>query len=92
MIFQAADIWSLGVTLFSLVFGQVPFHDENILSLYNKIRVQTLCFPDYKDISPELKDLIAKMLIKDPNARITLPEIKVKNHFQKVSLTLWFAF
>jgi serine/threonine protein kinase len=75
--FQAADIWSLGVTLYSLVVGQVPFHDENILALYNKIRVQALSFPDDKDISPELKDLVTKMLVKDPNKRITLPEIKV---------------
>ena len=28
-------------------------------------------------ISPELKDLIGKMLVKDPAQRITLPEIKV---------------
>lgn len=65
------------MTLYSLVIGQVPFHDENILALYNKIRVQPLTFPEDKEISPELKDLILKMLVKDPNERITLPEVKV---------------
>merc|ERR1711899_536152 len=39
---KAADIWSLGVTLYCLVFGSLPFHDENIVALYNKIRIQEL--------------------------------------------------
>ena len=73
---QAADIWSLGVTLFSLVYGKVPFHDENILALYNKIRTQELNIPDDSDISPELKDLMRRMLVKNPLERINLEEIK----------------
>ena len=36
-------------------------------------------------ISPELKDLIGKMLVKDPAERITLPEIKVVlSHFSPI--------
>lgn len=73
---KAADIWSLGVTLFSLVYGKVPFHDDNIVALYNKIRQQDLQMPDQADISPELKDLITRMLVKDPLQRIHLQQIK----------------
>jgi len=75
---KVADIWSLGVTLFSLVFGKVPFHDDNIVALYNKIRIQELTLPDEPDISPELQDLIRTMLVKDPAERIKLRDIK--NH------------
>ena len=57
--------------------GRVPFHDDNILSLYNKIRTQPFDFPEDRQISPELQDLIRQMLVKDPAKRITLAEIKL---------------
>ena len=72
-----ADIWAMGVTLFAFVFGLLPFHDDNIVVLYDKIRSANLNFPDKPFVSDDLKDLIALMLTKDPEQRITLPEIKV---------------
>lgn len=66
----------MGITLFAFVYGKVPFYDDNILALYAKIRNQTVLFPETPLVSDNLKALITKMLIKDPNKRITLPEIK----------------
>ncbi|KAK9497919.1 hypothetical protein O3M35_003817 [Rhynocoris fuscipes] len=80
---KAYDIWSLGITLFSFVYGHVPFQAESIPALYNKIRNENLTFPDKPVISEELKDLITKMLCKDPSKRITLQEIKVHDWVTK---------
>ncbi|XP_077164201.1 calcium/calmodulin-dependent protein kinase kinase 2 isoform X2 [Paroedura picta] len=74
---KALDVWAMGITLYCFVFGQCPFMDERILSLHSKIKSQTLEFPDQPDISDELKDLITQMLDKNPESRITVPEIKV---------------
>nr|XP_056715304.1 calcium/calmodulin-dependent protein kinase kinase 2 [Euleptes europaea] len=74
---KALDVWAMGITLYCFVFGQCPFMDERILSLHSKIKSQMLEFPDQPDISDELKDLITQMLDKNPESRITVPEVKV---------------
>ena len=61
------------------MIGDIPLHDENILALYHKIKTQPVEFNDDQKqvLSPEIRELITKMLIKDPAQRITLSEIKV---------------
>lgn len=73
---KAADIWAMGVTLYCFVFGQVPFQDEYILGLHKRILTDPVEIPESPKISDSLKDLIIKMLAKDPTERTTLPEIK----------------
>lgn len=76
---KMADIWQFGVTLFALVYGQIPFNDGNIMKLYDKIQHDELQIPAKPEVSPLLKDMLTRMLQKDPQKRITLPEIKVWN-------------
>nr|XP_033812660.1 calcium/calmodulin-dependent protein kinase kinase 2 [Geotrypetes seraphini]XP_033812661.1 calcium/calmodulin-dependent protein kinase kinase 2 [Geotrypetes seraphini]XP_033812662.1 calcium/calmodulin-dependent protein kinase kinase 2 [Geotrypetes seraphini]XP_033812663.1 calcium/calmodulin-dependent protein kinase kinase 2 [Geotrypetes seraphini]XP_033812664.1 calcium/calmodulin-dependent protein kinase kinase 2 [Geotrypetes seraphini] len=73
---KALDAWAIGITLYCFVFGQCPFMDERILSLHSKIKSQALEFPDQPDIGDDLKDLITHMLDKNPESRISVPEIK----------------
>ncbi|XP_042209895.1 calcium/calmodulin-dependent protein kinase kinase 1-like [Homarus americanus] len=73
---KAADIWAMGITLYAFVYGKLPFHDENIVVLYDKIRSSALSFPPVPFVSDDLKDLISLMLEKIPARRITLPDIK----------------
>ncbi|XP_069556842.1 calcium/calmodulin-dependent protein kinase kinase 1 isoform X2 [Brachyistius frenatus] len=74
---KALDVWAIGVTLYCFVFGKCPFIDEYILALHNKIRTKPVDFPETLTISEELRTLILRMLDKNPDTRITIPEIKM---------------
>ncbi|XP_072311387.1 calcium/calmodulin-dependent protein kinase kinase 2 isoform X2 [Eucyclogobius newberryi] len=74
---KALDVWAMGITLHCFVFGVCPFMDERILSLHQKIKTQPVELPENADISDDLKDLLLKMLDKNPETRITVPQIKL---------------
>ncbi|KAI7800559.1 putative calcium/calmodulin-dependent protein kinase kinase 1 [Triplophysa rosa] len=74
---RALDVWAMGITLYSFVFGRCPFHDDYILGLHEKIRTMPVEFPDNPLINEGLRDLLTRMLHKAPETRITIPEIKL---------------
>ncbi|KAG1797549.1 kinase-like domain-containing protein [Suillus variegatus] len=70
---RASDIWSCGVNLFALLVGRLPFDDEDLPTLLDKIKSGKFDMPAGIDLLA--KDLITKMLQKDVVKRITIPEI-----------------
>lgn len=73
---KAADIWSMGVTLYCLRHGRIPFEKSGIFELYESIRLdEVACNEDNND---DFKDLMSKILQKDPAARIKMPELRVR--------------
>jgi serine/threonine protein kinase len=67
---NASDIWSCGIILFALLTGRLPFDDDNIRSLLQKVKVGVFEMPD--EIKGDARDLLRKMLEKDPERRITV--------------------
>lgn len=69
-----ADIWSLGVTLYAMTTGGLPFDDENLHGLINKIQSGTFYMPS--EVPDDLAHLISIMLVTDPAKRATIEDIK----------------
>ncbi|KAJ4858876.1 protein kinase domain-containing protein [Trichoderma breve] len=70
----AADIWSMGVTLYCLKYGRIPFNKEAMLEIYEAIKTEEPELP--KDESPSFVDLMGRLLDKNPETRITMPELR----------------
>jgi [calcium/calmodulin-dependent protein kinase] kinase len=74
---MAGDVWAMGVTLYCLLFGTLPFKGKTILELFESIREHQQQYPPGTD--PSLVRLLDALLQKDPEQRISIPELRVSN-------------
>lgn len=70
---RAADIWSLGVSLYTMLIGRYPFQDTQPAALFAKIRRGVFSVPSW--LSSQARCLIGCMLRKDPAERLTASEL-----------------
>jgi serine/threonine protein kinase len=71
---READIWALGIVLYALATGTVPFYHDDFSSLCREILAKPILYP--RNLSDSLIDLLRKMLCRNPADRITAEQIK----------------
>lgn len=67
---RAVDWWGLGVVMYEMMCGRLPFYNQDHERLFELILMEEIRFP--KNLAPEAKALLAGLLKKDPKQRFAL--------------------
>ncbi|XP_038826064.1 testis-specific serine/threonine-protein kinase 1-like [Salvelinus namaycush] len=69
------DVWSMGVVLFIMLCGSMPYDDSNIKKMLKIQKEHRVDFPRSKTVPTECKDLMYRMLNPDVAQRIEIDDI-----------------
>uniref|UniRef100_A0A0N4ZUK7 Aurora kinase n=1 Tax=Parastrongyloides trichosuri TaxID=131310 RepID=A0A0N4ZUK7_PARTI len=79
------DVWALGILIFEMLCGETPFYGSTMDDIINKIKTGKFHMPS--DIDPEARDLIKRLLKRNPDKRINFIDILnhpwIKKYFPK---------
>lgn len=64
---RAVDWWGLGVVMYEMMCGRLPFYNQDHERLFELILMEEIRFP--KSLAPEAKELLTGLLKKDPKQR-----------------------
>jgi serine/threonine protein kinase len=64
------DLWSIGIILYEMLTGKIPSYSKSVAQLSTKLRDHDFKLPYSIKVSPECRDLLEKLLVKDPINRI----------------------
>jgi len=81
---QRADIYGIGLLIYEIVTGKMAYMADNLNQLYEKIKANKINF-NRPELKGDLKDLLKKILVADPDKRISLEEIKRHPYFSDIS-------
>lgn len=64
---RAVDWWGLGVVMYEMMCGRLPFYNQDHEKLFELILMEEIRFP--RTLGPEAKSLLSGLLKKDPTQR-----------------------
>jgi len=76
---RAIDWWAFGVLLYELLYSRPPFHANREKDIFKYILNSRVTFDSRTKVSLEAKDLICRLLIRQPSVRLTDP-VQIKKH------------
>ncbi|KAK6479177.1 RAC-alpha serine/threonine-protein kinase isoform X1 [Huso huso] len=65
---QAVDWWGLGVVMYEMMCGRLPFYNQDHEKLFELILMEEIRFP--RTLAPEARSLLSGLLKKDPKQRL----------------------
>ena len=78
------DIYGIGLIMYELISGSPAFTADDIETLYVDIKKNKINF-NMPGITGDVKDLLKKILVSDPDKRISLEEMKKHPYFKEIS-------
>ncbi|OMJ92467.1 hypothetical protein SteCoe_4809 [Stentor coeruleus] len=72
---RAADVWALGITLYALVYRCLPFWAQSLAGIFEVIQQQVIQFPQSHLVDEDLRDIMVRILDKNPQTRIKMHEL-----------------
>ena len=70
----AVDIWTTGIILYGMLCGYLPFEEKDTKALFKKIIKCKVIYPKY--VTNNAQSLLRRILVPNPDKRITISEIK----------------
>ncbi|KAL4445967.1 hypothetical protein ABPG74_010959 [Tetrahymena malaccensis] len=69
------DNWAIGVIVYTFLIGKPPFEEKEVENTLRNIKANRYSFPENCTISKEAKDFIQKILVPNPDQRLTMDQM-----------------
>lgn len=83
---NAIDYWSFGILVYRMLYGRAPFSGKTMKEVFDNIMTKDYTFPAGVPGDEGARDLISKLLVKDPLRRAGAAEVEASPFWNGLSL------